>query len=349
MVDNNEHTDESKMTTDRETIRRWADEHGATPARSRGGEAERSEYSLLPERSWSDDMESATWDEFFEDTEANDMTVLYNEHSTRDADRFEILGRDEAERRGVREVGSGGVDEMKGGGETPSMREGRDTDEMMETGDMQSGRGDMQSGRGTTDTGDMQSAREADEMMDDMEASREMTETGDMEGARETDEMMSGTEGGRGITESGDVGSDREVDETMGGETTETVDAERDAGTHGTDVGEETAETGGDVVGARGPAKGEPPESDTGPEGRSAPMEGDTGKTVVDASGNEVGMIVEVREGTAYVEPNPSLTSKIKTALGWGGADEENYPVRREQIARITDDRVELSSTERAR
>ena len=79
-------------------------------------------------------------------------------------------------------------------------------------------------------------------------------------------------------------------------------------------------------------------------EARSTLIDSDQGKAVVDATGSEVGMIVEVDEsaGTAYVDPNPGIAERIMSKMGWGDADAEDYPLTEEQIQHITDDEVRL-------
>lgn len=68
----------------------------------------------------------------------------------------------------------------------------------------------------------------------------------------------------------------------------------------------------------------------------------DTGKRVVTTDGEEVGVITEVRAGTAYVEPDPGMFDKIKAKLDWGDVDEDTYPVRSDDVAAVTDDEVRL-------
>jgi hypothetical protein len=82
---------------------------------------------------------------------------------------------------------------------------------------------------------------------------------------------------------------------------------------------------------------------EAGAEAGQVPTEDDEGKTVVDATGEEVGIVAEVESDTMYVEPHPSLTDKIKAALDWGGRNEDTYPVTASQISTITDDQVELT------
>jgi len=68
----------------------------------------------------------------------------------------------------------------------------------------------------------------------------------------------------------------------------------------------------------------------------------DQGKSVVNADGDQLGMIEEVRHGTAYVNPDPGITDQIKTRLGWGDADEDAYPLQSERIETITSEEVRL-------
>ncbi len=75
----------------------------------------------------------------------------------------------------------------------------------------------------------------------------------------------------------------------------------------------------------------------------SIPSEDDEGKTVVNASGDEIGMVAAVDDGRMYVDPHPSITDRIRTALGWTDHDDEDtYPVENDHIARIEEDEVVL-------
>ncbi|WP_226041320.1 hypothetical protein [Natrinema sp. DC36] len=70
--------------------------------------------------------------------------------------------------------------------------------------------------------------------------------------------------------------------------------------------------------------------------------EDDVGKSVVNADGDEVGMITTVEHGTAHVEPDPGITDSIKATLGWGDSGEDTYPLQEEAIGRVTDDEIRL-------
>ena len=70
----------------------------------------------------------------------------------------------------------------------------------------------------------------------------------------------------------------------------------------------------------------------------------DIGKTVVNANGEEVGIVADVEHGTAHVQPDPGVTDTIKAKLGWGGTDEDAYPLQEGSVAQVTDDQIHLES-----
>lgn len=68
----------------------------------------------------------------------------------------------------------------------------------------------------------------------------------------------------------------------------------------------------------------------------------DVGKTVVNANGDEVGIVSSVEHGSARVEPDPGITDTIKTKLGWEGTSGDTYPLQEEAVDRVTDDEIHL-------
>ncbi len=70
----------------------------------------------------------------------------------------------------------------------------------------------------------------------------------------------------------------------------------------------------------------------------------DEGKKVVDESGEEVGIVSDVQHGTAHVDPDPSITDKAKSKLGWGDRNEDTYPLQSKMIASVTDDEIRLEA-----
>ena len=68
----------------------------------------------------------------------------------------------------------------------------------------------------------------------------------------------------------------------------------------------------------------------------------DEGKHVVNQSGDTVGMVSGVRNDALYVDPDPGLTDKVKSALGWDDIESDDYPLKQSRIDTITDDEVRL-------
>lgn len=76
---------------------------------------------------------------------------------------------------------------------------------------------------------------------------------------------------------------------------------------------------------------------------RSEPQERDTGKPVVAANGDEVGIVTAVGDGELFVDPHPGLTESALATLGWSGVDDEDVPVDDERIEYVTAGVVRLS------
>jgi len=72
--------------------------------------------------------------------------------------------------------------------------------------------------------------------------------------------------------------------------------------------------------------------------------EDDEGKKVVNADGDEIGVISGFRGGQAYVDPDPGLTDKIMSTLGWADVDEDDYALDTDQVEAVTDDEVRVGS-----
>lgn len=67
----------------------------------------------------------------------------------------------------------------------------------------------------------------------------------------------------------------------------------------------------------------------------------DEGKRVV--YGDEaVGRVVEVADGTAYVDPDPGIAETIEAKLGWAEADSESVVLDESDVADVTGDEVRL-------
>jgi hypothetical protein len=72
----------------------------------------------------------------------------------------------------------------------------------------------------------------------------------------------------------------------------------------------------------------------------------DVGKSVVDETGTEVGVVTDVEGGRAVVDPRPSLTEKVMSRLGWGDADETDFRIGPERISIVDEEQVELRRRE---
>lgn len=68
----------------------------------------------------------------------------------------------------------------------------------------------------------------------------------------------------------------------------------------------------------------------------------DRAKRVIDGSGTEIGIVDDVDDGTAYVDPDPDVDGELKTKLGWGSDEQSRYPLRNDAIDEITDDEIRL-------
>lgn len=71
--------------------------------------------------------------------------------------------------------------------------------------------------------------------------------------------------------------------------------------------------------------------------------EDDVGKLVVDTVGRELGTVVEIRQGTAYIDPDPGIVSKIRTRLGIGSAGEGARPLYENQVTGVTDTAIHVT------
>lgn len=76
---------------------------------------------------------------------------------------------------------------------------------------------------------------------------------------------------------------------------------------------------------------------------RRVPEDGDIGKPVVTPSGDQLGIVTAVEDRVAYVDPHPGITERIAATLGWGEIDEEDLPLERNRIERITRDEVRVA------
>ncbi len=85
MAKEKEATGGSKITTDHETIRRWAEQRGAKPAcvRGTGGKGDIGMLRLdFPGFSGEESLQEISWDDWFEKFDERGLALLYQEKTT---------------------------------------------------------------------------------------------------------------------------------------------------------------------------------------------------------------------------------------------------------------------------
>jgi sporulation protein YlmC with PRC-barrel domain len=71
--------------------------------------------------------------------------------------------------------------------------------------------------------------------------------------------------------------------------------------------------------------------------------ENDEGKRVINSRGDEVGRVIEVKQGIAHIDPDPGITEKLKSKLGWGDEDDtETYRLDEDSIEAVTSNEIRL-------
>lgn len=69
----------------------------------------------------------------------------------------------------------------------------------------------------------------------------------------------------------------------------------------------------------------------------------DVGKQVVISDGgDQVGIVQEVRDETAYVDPDPDILDKVQVELNWEDGDEDTYLLNESDVAEVTTDEIRL-------
>ncbi|GAB3018428.1 hypothetical protein GCM10025298_01970 [Natronobiforma cellulositropha] len=89
------------------------------------------------------------------------------------------------------------------------------------------------------------------------------------------------------------------------------------------------------------PVEGEPAHT-AGAEEPIQLADHDRGKAVVDAAGEQVGIVADIEEERFYIDPEAGLTDRLKARFNWGEPDRDAYPVSVTEIEDITDDEVVL-------
>ncbi|HET7323563.1 MAG TPA: PRC-barrel domain containing protein [Halococcus sp.] len=66
------------------------------------------------------------------------------------------------------------------------------------------------------------------------------------------------------------------------------------------------------------------------------------GVSVFNAEKRRIGIVASVENGTAYVNPDPSIVEEFGAKLGWETGEQETHPLDAEQIATVADDEIIL-------
>ncbi|ESP87680.1 hypothetical protein [Candidatus Halobonum tyrrellensis] len=71
--------------------------------------------------------------------------------------------------------------------------------------------------------------------------------------------------------------------------------------------------------------------------------EEDSGKILVDAEGEELGIVTGVENGTAYFDPDPSVSEGVLAAFGHADTDSDDLELPFDSVETVTDDEVRLT------
>lgn len=70
--------------------------------------------------------------------------------------------------------------------------------------------------------------------------------------------------------------------------------------------------------------------------------EEDEGKVLVDAEGEELGVVTEVKDNVAYVDPDPGVGEAVMATFGRADANPDDLAVEGEKIDSVTDEELHL-------
>lgn len=70
----------------------------------------------------------------------------------------------------------------------------------------------------------------------------------------------------------------------------------------------------------------------------------DEEKVVLDSDGTEIGVVDDVRNGSAYVRPLADIESTTRAELGWGGDDRDAYRLQDARVESVTNDEIWLEA-----
>ncbi|QFU81615.1 hypothetical protein [Natronorubrum aibiense] len=71
----------------------------------------------------------------------------------------------------------------------------------------------------------------------------------------------------------------------------------------------------------------------------------DVGKPVVNAAGEEIGVVTTVERGVARVRPASDAVESITSSIGWDGVVAAAHPLDPDAVRELTDEAVRLEGT----
>jgi hypothetical protein len=70
--------------------------------------------------------------------------------------------------------------------------------------------------------------------------------------------------------------------------------------------------------------------------------EEDEGKVLVDAEGETLGVVTEVENNVAYVDPDPGVAEAVMATFGHADANRDDLTVEGEIVVEVTDEELRL-------
>lgn len=70
----------------------------------------------------------------------------------------------------------------------------------------------------------------------------------------------------------------------------------------------------------------------------------DEGKILVDAEGDELGVVTDVESDTVWIDPDPGLGEAALAAFGWSDHDEDDYTVDADAVDTVTEGELRVDA-----
>lgn len=73
--------------------------------------------------------------------------------------------------------------------------------------------------------------------------------------------------------------------------------------------------------------------------------ESDTGKRVLTADGDELGVVEQVERGNVHIRPDAGIQESMRRKLGWTDDDETTFELKKSAVSQIASDGIYLKKT----